>query len=248
MLFLSLAGNSCFGQVSTKDSLLIELRKAPQMECPYVNGNSEIFETACLLTVLCPIDTLIRLTADPCPIVRCYMFDGLIKKNADVQIIEEIYDQHKNDSTKFKYQCVDVGLEFEINQYMYNHLLNYKKYREDLLNGTVQPQKALDCTQEPSYTLDIPGVEKGVISKEDLLKVDSLVCSEKEYKVVSFILTFPKKSKLLSINSQGNLVSPLMKRKIKKLRSGDKLYIEEIHVNLTDGKTRSFAAINLKLK
>jgi hypothetical protein len=114
-------GQYCDGQTIKKDSLLKELRMADRVESKEIGferKTSTIFKTAQLLIDICPIDTLVKLTSDSSSVVCCYALSGLIQKKADKEIVKDIADKNKNNTTKITTMYGDRGMQTTVGQYM----------------------------------------------------------------------------------------------------------------------------------
>jgi hypothetical protein len=117
---------------------------------------------------------------------------------------------------------------------------------------TVSAQQKTDTAkkvkqiQQPLAT--IAGLSDGVISKNALLKADSLVCSDNKLRIISFTLTINHNDNLIEVQGKSNLLSADMKKYINNMLSGNKLYFENIKAKLPDGSTRTLSSINLKIQ
>ena len=120
------------------------------------------------------------------------------------------------------------------------------------LNTTVNAQQKTDTTQKSKLTqpplASIGGISSGEIGKNALLKADSLICSGKNLKIVSFTLTINKNGNLYEQNGASNILTAEMKKSINEMESGDKLYFENIKAKFSDGSMRILNAISLKIQ
>ena len=89
----------------------------------------------------------------------------------------------------------------------------------------------------------MPGERRGMIAKDSLLDLDSLVCSLPGYRVVSFQFYLKK-----GIKSKGNQISKQMKRRIARLKPGEKVFFEDIRAEMPDKSKRPLAAISLTVR
>lgn len=117
---------------------------------------------------------------------------------------------------------------------------------------TLNAQQTTDTIQKTQQiqgpVATVAGIINGVISKNALLKVDSLSCSEKNITIVSFTMTINKNGNLYELNSANNMLTAEMKKSINELESGNKLYFENIKAKFSDGSWRSMNAISLKIQ
>ncbi len=120
------------------------------------------------------------------------------------------------------------------------------------INTTLKAQQKADTThkakQMQQLAASIAGIGEGVISKDVLLKADSLVCTDKKTTIVSFTLTISANGNLTEVQSKSNLLTSDMKRKIGEMVAGNKLYFENIKAKLPDGSIRTLSSINLKIQ
>jgi hypothetical protein len=90
----------------------------------------------------------------------------------------------------------------------------------------------------------ICGVYSGMIARDTLTKAESLICSEKNYEIISFTM-FRISDEL---NSKSNLLSEEMKKCIGEMRSGSKLSFLDIKAKSPEGRVISLPPIILKIK
>jgi len=120
------------------------------------------------------------------------------------------------------------------------------------LNTTLNAQQTTDTIQKTTQiqgpVATVAGIISGVISKDAILKADSLSCLEKNITIVSFTMTIYINGNLYEQNSTNNMLTAEMKKSINELESGNKLYFENIKAKFSDGSWRSMNAISLKIQ
>jgi hypothetical protein len=113
-----------------------------------------------------------------------------------------------------------------------------------LLSGR-QNQEPIQNTGKNSVPeATICGVFSGTVEKDSLMKAGSLVCSGKNYEIVSFKM-FRYADEL---KSTSNILTEEMKKCIIDMRSGSKLCFLDIIAKSHDGKVISLNPIILKIK
>jgi len=90
----------------------------------------------------------------------------------------------------------------------------------------------------------ICSLNSGMIDKDTLMKADSLICSGKNYEIISFTM-FGRGEELKSLSK---FLTAGMKKCISEMRSGNKLSFFDIKARTPDGKISSLSPIILKLK
>jgi len=244
--------SSCYiGKKSRRDSLLKELRKSPKVEDLYMDsgpGKIKTNKTAQSLIDICSIKTLVKFCSDTSPVVRCYMFYGLIEKNVDEKTILDVFKMHLNDTSKVVLQTDSLAFEINAKLYMAYEIMGYSwalknRNKNKLLETELRKLKPLE---DPFVT--VAGVHSGIISKEDFLKSDSLICTSKFCKIISYTLITNNNGELVSYIGSGKALTSEMKKNISELQSGNKVYIEDIKALYIDGTLHTLAPLNLKIK
>ena len=119
-------------------------------------------------------------------------------------------------------------------------------------NTTLNAQQKTDTTKKTKQAYQpialVAGMDSGVISKEILLKADSVTCTDKSLKIVHFTMTIMKNGSLIEMNNSNNVFTSEMIKNINELTSGSKVFFENIQVKFFDGSTRVLNSIILKLK
>jgi hypothetical protein len=235
-------GRYCYGQNNSTDTLFEQFRKDILIELEEHQGgvvwDDDTRETYYLLLATHPTDVLIKYTEDSIPAVRSQIFAGLVQKNAGEKTLSEILNRHLGDTAKFTLSPTDVVITWSVREYMQTFLNS----KTDIKLPEVDFKARLEKIRRDRYTV-IAGARHGIIAKDSLLQVDSLTCSLKWAKITSFTITTRGK-----IMTSGNVLTGRMKRNIKKLKSGDQIYFENIKAEGPDKITRQLAPISLKIK
>ena len=242
LLLLVFLGQYCYGQNYSTDTLLDQFRKDILIELEEHQGrvvwDNDTRETYYLLLSTHPADVLIKYTEDSIPAVRAKIFAGLVQKNADEKLLNEILNKHLGDTAEFTLSPTDVVITWSVREYMQTLLSS----KADKKLPEVDFKAQLDKIRSEHYTV-IAGTRHGIISRDSLLRVDSLTSSMGWVKITSFTLTVRKKSM-----TSGNVLTKRMKRNIRKLRYGERIFIENINAELPDKITRQLDSIVLKVK
>jgi hypothetical protein len=94
----------------------------------------------------------------------------------------------------------------------------------------------------------LAGISKGDISKDLLLSIAQIECSDPSYTVVYFTLSIMKSDDLIVYSGMGNTLTESMKVLIKGIEPGSKLALDEIGAKSTDEKIIKLPAIILTLR
>lgn len=244
-LFFLILSFSGFSQQINTDSLLKEIRLSfPQRNDIKVftySWDDETWLSYYLFVQNVPIDTLIKLTDDPNPIIRSKMFFGLCLKKADYTILNNIANKHKNDSALIS----DKSTSESINNKMQT-ALNYSKNID-----SSELKKRINNYQENiknTVRVSIKGAHNGYIEKDVLLKTDSLKLTGINYKIVSFTLSIANNKVVYEQKIKNNHFTDENKEKFRLLNSGDKLYIEDIKATDPNGSERTLPSIILRIQ
>ena len=113
---------------SPNNALLRELRKAERVESERIGitaVRSEVYIIAKMLWERSSVEELVQLTADRSPIVRCYAFLGLIRKNCPKTLLQEIIQKHSRDTVRISTMngCI-VWNGFTVLEYMKMQLID----------------------------------------------------------------------------------------------------------------------------
>lgn len=193
-----------------------------------------------LYTVMlsCGDKELARYTSDSMPFIRAEIFANLANRTSDINLLRSIQNNHSNDTSSFVNGATSIVMVWKVNEFM-KMILNAKAVG-DL--KTINYQDKLDRMLR-EIKVDIPGVSHGYVSKESLLKLDSLVCSTKEFEIVSFDLEVTRR-----MTSNSNCLKRRMKRELGRLKVGDKVYFDRIRVMMPDRTFRNLAPIVLTVR
>ena len=221
-----LLAHYCYGQKDISDTLFNRFRNDIITEQKVNYGDvvldDETLESYYLLLSTHSIDALIKYTNDSIPAVRAEIFSGLAQKNADEQVLRDILNKHLNDTAKFVCESGDVVMAWSVKTYMQTMMKWKADNRFPAINFDTRVEEIRNGRNKT-----ISGIHHGVIDRDSLLKVDSLPCSIEKFKITSFVLKVRKKT----IRSNSNAFTKRMKRNIKKLRSGERIYINRVKAN-----------------
>ena len=107
---------------------------------------------------------------------------------------------------------------------------------------TQKPQKKIPFVR-------IEGIKYSVISKDSLMHVDSLTCSDEQFKIISFTMTTTiPNSDVWNDSSTSNLMTKTMKQMIHRAVSGQRIWFENIKAKGTDSEIRFLEAITLRVE
>ncbi|HEY6160430.1 MAG TPA: hypothetical protein VI112_04380 [Bacteroidia bacterium] len=111
-----------------KDSLLQILKKAKSIEGEYIGitaDKSEVYKAASELWNICSEKELVKLTGNKDPEITCYAFLGLLKKNADPRLLEEIVSKHSKDLQRTQMHNGCIEWPITVKDYMEMMLHNF---------------------------------------------------------------------------------------------------------------------------
>lgn len=123
------------------------------------------------------------------------------------------------------------------------------------INGALKPMGSFDfrVRMVPDPVAYIANVKGGYISKENLIAAGAIIPQMENFefnlffKVTEFSLSTAISGDIITEKTVGNLLNDKMKRILKSLRRGQKVYIEDIKAKGPDGSTRNLASINLTI-
>jgi hypothetical protein len=203
-----------------------------------VRWDPETRESYYMVMAYCPTEALVRFTDDSIPAIRADIFSGLARINTEDSILYSIFNKHRNDTAEFSSDRSSVVFFWPVNEHM-QRILDAKA---DSILRMEDYKQRLEKLRAGMHVL-MPGERRGMIAKDSLLTLDSLVCSLPGYRVVSFQF-YAKKG----IKSKGNQISKRMKRRIARLKPGDKVFFEDIRAEMPDKTLRPLAAISLTVR
>lgn len=196
------------------------------------------------LMIDCPVDCLVKYTDDSVPAIRAIIFGGLVEKNVDDDILGEILDRHKNDTAQFIYSPTDLVITWTVSRYMQ---LKLKSKADNKTSNTADDFESrlenLRSSLQETIRIYIPGEYHGMVTKDDLLLIDSLTCTLKGFRIISFNLTSGTKT-----FSTNNVFTQEIKEFIRTMTSGDRIYIEDIKVEFPDNSIGQIASKILRIQ
>ena len=242
---------NCYGQRDNSDSLINKFKANIEIQQKENSGivgmDAETKESYYLAMGNCSIENLVKYTNDTNAFLRSYIFAGLLQRKVNKNVLLKILDIHKNDTTEFTSQSVDVVIKWKVNEFMKTLMIlksdgklghiNYKKRIEELRNRT---------TNEPEILID--GIHHSLIEKDKLLKIDSLFLTVNKMKIVSFTLYITSLGGSQEFKSSTNALTNDMKNAIKKTESGGILVFDDIRVMGEDKRVRQLGLKYIKLK
>jgi hypothetical protein len=192
----------------------------------------------------CPVECLVKYVDDSIPSVRAIVFCGLAQKNVDYNILEEIMNRHRNDTAEYIDRPTDVIITWTVSEYMQT-VLKWKTDKKipNAADDFESRLANLQTSMGKTLRINIPGDYHGVISKDDMLLVDSLTCTLEGFKVISFNLTIASKTYFTM-----NIFTKEIKDSILAMISGDRLYIEDITVKIPDHTFRKVLPLILVIR
>jgi hypothetical protein len=241
VLPLTLSMQICYGQDYAEGSLINNFREDIRIEQEEYDGcvkwDNETKESYYLLVSSLSVEALRKYVSDPNPVIRSAVFVGLAQRSADKKVLEEILRDHTYDTAGFT-TGTDAVMTWSVRNYMQIALdlkiegkLPIADYQERLKTIRDQPK------------IIIAGVHHNIIEKDSLLKVDELRYSVEGYKIISFILTTEGKAV-----SSNNLFTEEIRELIRRLKPGDRIYIDTIRAQLPDKTMRHLPSMVLKVK
>ena len=239
---------SSYGQNCSDDSLFNRFKNNVQIEMlnnyNQIVWDDETKESYYKLMISCPINCLVKYVDDSVPAIRANIFGGLAQKKVDDDILDEILFRHKNDTAQYIESSTDVVITWTVNEYMQT-ILKLKADKKTF-NANVDFESRLEnlrSSLKKTIRIYIPGEYHGMVAKDDLLLVDSLTCSLKEFRIISFKLISGDKTFITN-----NIFTQEVKEFIRTMTSGDRIYIEKIIVEGSDKMKRHIPSIILKIK
>ena len=232
----------CYGQIRCRDTLFEKFRNDLLTEQQVYGGmvvmDDETRESYYLLMATLQPEDLAKFTDDSIPAVRSQIFDGMFQKNADEKLLRQILAKHLNDTAKFTLSPTDIVINWSVKEYMQSVMNNQS---DSKLQGTDFKERLAQIRRRRHVV--IPGAHHGIIIKDSLLRGGSLISLQEGPEIISFILTFRKKT-----IKTGNELSEQTIRKIRRLRHGEGILIDNIIVEEPDKMKKYMNYIYLKIK
>lgn len=137
LIFISITVIGQKDTASTQISYLNFIKKSVRVESNFIfesGQKSILYSTADSLWNISSVKYLTKLTDDKNPIIRCYAFLGLIKKDVDKGVLLKIYEAHINDTAKFDYiNGCSIWTDCMVVDYMETQLqIKFKGIKEEL--------------------------------------------------------------------------------------------------------------------
>lgn len=243
LLLLFFIVQSLYGQNISIDSLFSAFKK--EVEIEQLNTGMVVMDDETrlayyLLMLHAPIEKLEKFTNDENPAVRGEIFTGLVQKDVDSVVIDRILKLHENDTAEFTYCPTDVVISWRVNELMH----------ASVRNKSTNPGSEIDYNKKierlkNKLELVLPNYRHGLISRNDLLQLDSLIFSNKEFEVQSFMLVTNTQK---NAKSKNNTITRKMKKIIADLNSGDRVYFEYLEVKGPDKTIRQMGTIMMRIK
>jgi hypothetical protein len=238
-----LLGQLSYGQKCSDDVLFDRFKKDIQIELlryKQVEWDDETSESYYTLMIGCPIESLAKHVDDSTPAIRCLIFAGLALKNADIDLLTEILSKHKNDTAEYTESPTDLVITWTVRDFMQTTL----KWKADkkIPNAASDFESRLETVRN-RFRIIIPGEYHGTVPKDSLLAVDSLTCSWKGNRIVSF--SFTSGDKTVTTN---NIFNQEIKQYLRNMKSGDPIYIDKIIIEYSDKRGGRAPSLALELK
>ncbi len=242
LLLQVLLAQYCHAQQYRTDSLFHAFKKDVQIELEQrrgtVGSDDETRETYYLLMLTASVEDLVKYTDDSMPAIRAKIFEGLVLKNADKKMLEEILNKHSNDTAKFLSKGGCVEIEWSVKEFMQMLFT----YQPDTPSAQPDWKSRIEKIRRERYSL-IAGSHHGFIDKDSLLKTDSLIESKGQFRIVSCVLTIRRKPQQLT-----NRFNARAKRRISRLNPGEPIFIENVKAEGPDKIIRTLPSFFLKVK
>jgi hypothetical protein len=239
---------SLLGQNCSNDSLFNRFKYDLEIETlnrfDDISWHDETKESYYKLMIHCPIECLVKYTDDSIPAIRAIIFGGLVEKNVDDDILDEIMGRHKNDTAQFILSPTDVVMTLTVRDYMQSFLrmkANSKTFNTD--HDFDSRLENLRSSLQETIRVYIPGEYHSLVTKDDLLLIDSLTGTLQGYRIVSFDLITDTKS-----FSSNNIFTQEIKEFIRTMKSGNWIYIADIRVEFPNNSIGEIAPKFLRIK
>lgn len=244
LLFL-LTVQNCYSQSNNADTLFNKFKNEIEIEhrehAGVVAMDDETKISYYSLISNSSIKDLIRFTNDSNPIIRSYVFAGLLRKRTSNKQLLKILETHKNDTAKFLSKGADIVTEWTVKEFMQAGM-NQKS--ANTLSKIDYKREIERIRTQSELKLNIKGISHGLIDKMELSKIDSLVLSNTDIRIVSFTLFMAGQE----MKSSGCTLTNEMKHAIQKGESGEFLVFDNIKVMGKDKAMRQLASVTLKLR
>jgi hypothetical protein len=240
---------NCFGQEGSARSQFNQFKKDILEELRLHHGrigmDDDTRETYYTLLSSQPIDSLIGFVDDSVPAIRAEIFAGLICKGLDDKTIGEILKRHAEDTARFTSGSTDVIFTRSVFSYM----KFIADSRDEARALNVDYNARLDWIRKRDPYKIVPGARHGFIRKDSLLRLTGLNSPVGGFRVTSFrVSIYNKIEKDIEepMKCEGAFTEEV-KGRIRKLSSGDRIFIEEIKAKGPDEKERQLGGVVLIL-
>ena len=245
-LFVFLS-NYSYSQVVNNDSLFEIFKHDVQLELQNrdhcLRLGDETMVSYYLLLNHSTVESLTKHTDDSIPTIRALIYTGLAQKNADDSVLKKIYTNHCNDTATYTSCSTCVVTTWTVEEYMKFVLDAHSKNKIRRINYEERIDKIRDKIRD-KFRVIIPGERHNRIKAKAFLKVDSLVCSDSNFSIASFVLSNGTET----IKSQSNLLTSEMKEIIKSRKNGGRIFIENIKVKAPDNTIRKIGGMLLVIE
>ena len=245
LLLLFFTAQHCYSQSNKADTLLtmfktnIEIEQKEHLGVVAMDDETKVSYYSLINNS--SIKELIKFTNDSNPLVRSYVFAGLLRRQTSNKQLLKILDIHKNDTAKFISKGADVVVEWTVKEFMQAGM-NLKS--ANTLSKIDYKKEIERIRTQPELKLNINGISHGLIDKKELSSIDSLTLVNKELRVVSFTLFMNGQE----MKSSGSAFTNEMKHTIQKSQSGEFLVFDNIKVVDKDNEVRQLVSLTLKVK
>lgn len=233
-----------FAQTASVDSLfeqfVLDIETVQAYHKGVVVWDDETRESYYMLMINSPVEALFPYTDHANAAVRCLIFSGLVNNNADAEILKEILEKHLNDTAEYISRSTDLQITWKVGEYM-------KLTLEHRTSDSIDYEERLSYLQQEPRVL-LPGLRHGRISRDDLLRADSLVYSLVFINIHSFVMSFNVGERIIDRQSDSHLFTPAMKRRIKKLRTGDRVFFTDIMAQNQNGIVKNIGSFTVLIK
>ena len=238
----------CFGQSASSDSLFIDFKNHIEIEQSLNSGVCHMdYETTASYYALLKnstIESLIKYTNDSNPCVRAYVIEGLLRfKQVSEEELIKIIKDYDDDTTEFSIQSVDVVIPWTVKEYIqfiYKIRGTARVSDSDLEDRIRKNQENL----KSQHSLSIKGIKHGTLDKNELLKIDCLIPTNKDLELLSFKLIVDD----YQTNSSSCYLTTEMKNAFAKTEKGSLIIIENIRAASQDGFIVRLPSLHFRIK
>jgi len=192
----------------------------------------------------CTIEDLIKYTNDSNPCIRAYVIAGLFRsKQVSREEFDKIIKDHDDDTTEFSIQSVDVVKLWTVKEYI--QLIYKIRVTTMLTDADLEHWIRINQeNQKSQHSLSITGISHGTLDKNELLKIDCLIPTNKDLELLSFKLIVDD----YQANGSSCYLTTEMKDAISKTEKGSILIIENIKASSQDGVVVHLPSLYFRIK